>query len=114
MDVSETKGFRLFPINIAKHLNNKEAYTYLVLLFKSDFETGESNVLLETLSKETGYMSETVSNYLHKAEDIAMNDMAIIPIFYYAGTVMQSPKLTNVMYDVFGIHNFSKAEIIKD
>ena len=63
------------------------------------------------------YISESDedrSMYLHKAEDIAMNDMAIIPIFYYAGTVMQSPKLTNVMYDVFGIHNFSKAEIIKD
>ena len=53
------------------------------------------------------------SMYMHKAEGIAMNDMAIIPIFYYSGTVMQSPKLTNVIYDVFGIYNFSKAEIIK-
>ncbi|MDM8257115.1 hypothetical protein [Phocaeicola barnesiae] len=67
MNVSETKGYRLFPISIAQHLNHKEAYTYLVLLFKSDFETGESNVLLETLSKEIGYTSETVSKYLHKA-----------------------------------------------
>lgn len=68
MCVSKTNGFRLFPISIAQHLNNKEAYTYLVLLFKSDFETGESKVLLETLSKEIGYTSETVSKYLHKAE----------------------------------------------
>ena len=68
MDVSETKGFRLFPISIAQCLCNKEAYTYLLLLFKSDFNTGESNVLLETLSNETGYDDETVSGYLHKAE----------------------------------------------
>ena len=68
MDISETKGFRLFPISIVQHLNHKEAYAYLVLLFKSDFETGESNVLLETLSNEIGYTSETVSKYLHKAE----------------------------------------------
>lgn len=69
MNVSETKGFRLLPISIAQHLNNKEAYTYLVLLFKSDFETGESNVLLETLSNEIGYTDDTVSKYLHKAEN---------------------------------------------
>ena len=68
MDISETKGFRLFPISIVQHLKHMEAYTYLVLLFKSDFETGESNVLLETLSNEIGYTSETVSKYLHKAE----------------------------------------------
>lgn len=53
------------------------------------------------------------SIYLHKAEDIAMNDMAIIPIFYYTGTVMQSPKLTNVIYDIFSIYNFKNAEIIR-
>ena len=53
------------------------------------------------------------SMYMHKAEGIAMNDMAIIPIFYYSGTVMQSPKLTNVIYDIFGIHNFSKAEMME-
>lgn len=53
------------------------------------------------------------SMYLHKAEDIAMNDMAIIPIYYYAGTVMQNKNLTNVIYDIFGIYNFSKAEMKK-
>ena len=68
MKVSDTSGYRIFPISISENLSNKEAYTYLSLLFKSDYETGESNVLLETLSKETGYDSETVSDYLHKAE----------------------------------------------
>ena len=54
------------------------------------------------------------SMYMHEAESIAMNDMAIIPIYYYAGTVMQNSKLTNVIYDIFGIYNFSKAEIIEE
>lgn len=50
---------------------------------------------------------------LHKAEDIAMNDTAVIPIFYYTTTVMQRPELTNVMYDIFGMHSFKKASIVK-
>ena len=54
------------------------------------------------------------SLYLHNAEDIAMNDTAIIPIFYYAGTVMQNKNLTNVIYDVFGIYNFSKSDYIEE
>lgn len=49
------------------------------------------------------------SEYLHKAESIAMNNMAIIPIFYYSGTVMQNKNLNGVIYDIFGIYNFSKA-----
>ena len=55
------------------------------------------------------------SMYLHNAENIAMNDTAIIPIYYkYSSVVMQSKKLTNVIYDIFGICNFSKAEIIEE
>lgn len=69
MKVSDTSGYRIFPISISKNLSNKEAFIYLSLLFKSDYKTGESNVLLETLSKETGYDSETVSGYLHKAKE---------------------------------------------
>lgn len=68
MKVSDTNGYRIFPISISKVFSNKEAYTYLSFLFKSDYETGDSNVLLETLAKEVGYDSETVSGYLHKAE----------------------------------------------
>ena len=69
MKISDTSGYRIFPISISKNLSNKEAFIYLSLLFKSDYKTGESNVLLETLSKETGYDSETVSGYLHKAKE---------------------------------------------
>ena len=76
MENLDNKDYRIFPINAAKVLSNKEAYIYLALLFKSDFQTGESNVLLETLSKETGYDTDTVSSYLHKAKDKGFVDIA--------------------------------------
>lgn len=64
-----SENYRVFPIDLASKLNNKEAMTYLQLLFKSDFQTGESNVLLETLSELSGYDSQTVSSHLHKVAD---------------------------------------------
>lgn len=69
MKIEDENGYRVFPINLGKQLSHKEAYVYLLLLFKSDYNTGESNVLLETLSNETEYDSDTVSGYLHKAEE---------------------------------------------
>lgn len=69
MKTEDENGYRVFPINLGKQLSNKEAYVYLLLLFKSDYNTGESNVLLETLSNEAEYDSDTVSGYLHKAEE---------------------------------------------
>lgn len=69
MKVEDASYYRVFPVNLGKQLSNKEAYIYLLLLFKSDYNTGESNVLLETLSKEAGYDADTVSGYLHKAKD---------------------------------------------
>lgn len=63
--------YRLFPIGLAKFLNNKEAMTFLNLLFKSDFENGKSNVLLDTLAEISGYNTETTSGHLHKIEEIS-------------------------------------------
>ncbi len=44
--------------------------TFLNLLFKSDFENGKSNVLLDTLAETSGYNTETISGHLHKIEGI--------------------------------------------
>lgn len=68
MKVEDESYYRLFPISLGKQLSNKGAYIYLLLLFKSDYNTGESNVLLETLSKEAGYDTDTISGYLHKVK----------------------------------------------
>ena len=75
MKVEDENYYRVFPINLGKQLSNKEAHVYLLLLFKSDYNTGESNVLLETLSNESGYNADTVSGYLHKAKRLGYVDI---------------------------------------
>ena len=60
------------------------------------------------------YLTTQDIKYLHLAEKIAIEDTAIIPLFYYNSIVMQSPKLINVTSDNFGIYNFKNAEIIED
>ena len=75
MKVEDENYYRVFPINLGKQLSNKEAHVYLLLLFKSDYNTGESNVLLETLSNEAGYNADTVSGYLHKAKRLGYVDI---------------------------------------
>ena len=69
MKIEDENYYRVFPISFGKEFSNKEAYIYFLLLFKSDYNTGESNVLLETLSEEAGYDADTISSYLHKAKD---------------------------------------------
>ena len=75
MKVEDENYYRVFPINFGNQLSNKGAYIYLLLLFKSDFKTGESNVLLETLSEATGYKTDAVSDYLHKAKRLGYVDI---------------------------------------
>lgn len=75
MKVEDENYYKVFPISLGKQLSNKEAHVYLLLLFKSDYNTGESNVLLETLSKEAGYNADTVSGYLHKAKRLGYVDI---------------------------------------
>ena len=75
MKVEDENYYRVFPISLGKQLSNKEAHVYLLLLFKSDYNTGESNVLLETLSKEAGYNADTVSGYLNKAKRLGYVDI---------------------------------------
>lgn len=91
MKVEDENYYRVFPISLGKQLSNKEAHVYLLLLFKSDYNTGESNVLLETLSKEAGYNADTVSGYLHKAKRLGYVD--ITP--QYIKTENGQPKTKN-------------------
>ena len=70
MKKNENNDYRIVPIKLAQSVSNKEIYSYLALLFKSDFKSGKSNVLLETLSAMTGYNAETVSSHLHKIAEL--------------------------------------------
>ena len=50
---------------------------------------------------------------MHKAEEILISDMAIIPIYFYNEPLLVSPKLKGVEYDPMGQYNFSKAYLLE-
>lgn len=54
---------------------------------------------------------ETRSGYLHQAEDIAMNDMAVIPIAYYNDFYLQSAKVTGSWHCPYGYWYLQYADI---
>lgn len=95
--------YRVFPVDLASKLNNKQAMTFLHLLFKADFVTGESNVLLETLSKLSGYDSETVSSHLHKVAD---ESGYLIIERKYIGNDSGKPKTKNIYKVKYPTMNF--------
>ena len=65
----EKKDYRIITRDIAGKLNLDETYTFTWLLFKSDYETGESHVLRETLREVTGIKDvDTISKYTAKFE----------------------------------------------
>ena len=50
---------------------------------------------------------------MHKAETILMQDMGLIPIYFYTDPIMVSKKLKGVVYDPLGWHKFLYAELEK-
>ena len=46
---------------------------------------------------------------LHLAENVFMNDNAIVPIYFYSEALLVSPKLKNVEYDSQGLYRFFNA-----
>ena len=57
-------NYRKIPQAVADKLRPLEAYVYLVLASKSDFETNESNVNEDTLAKTTKLTRETISKHI--------------------------------------------------
>ncbi len=51
------------------------------------------------------------SEALHKAEDIMMDDMAIIPVAYYNDFYLQNPKITGMWHSAYGYWYFMYADI---
>ena len=47
-------SYRRIRNDVHIRLNNKEAATFLALMFYSDFNTGESHVIHKTLRDKTG------------------------------------------------------------
>ncbi len=48
---------------------------------------------------------------MHEAEDILMEDMALIPLYFYTDPIIVSKKLSNVIYDPLGAHKFFYAKL---
>jgi DNA-binding transcriptional ArsR family regulator len=62
-------NYRKIPQAVADKLKPLEAYVYLVLASKSDFNTNESNVNEDTLAELSGLRRETISIYINKFDD---------------------------------------------
>ena len=62
-------NYRKIPQAVADKLRPLEAYVYLALASKSDYETEESNVNEDTLAELTGLKRETVSKYICKFDN---------------------------------------------
>ena len=59
-------NYRKIPQAVADKLRPLEAYVYLLLASKSDYETNESNVNEDTLANLAGLSRETISKYICK------------------------------------------------
>ena len=58
-------NYRKIPQIVADKLKPLEAYIYLVLASKSDYETNESNVNEDTLAELVGLRRETISKHIN-------------------------------------------------
>lgn len=78
-------SYRRIRNDVHIHLNNKEAVTFLALMFYSDYETGESHVTHKTLTDKTGIPESSLKRYL---EQLAKKDFTK-PNSYYSGKTPQ-------------------------
>ena len=62
-------NYRKIPQAVADKLRPLEAYVYLALASKSNYETDESNVNEDTLAELTGLRRETISKYITKFDN---------------------------------------------
>ena len=62
-------NYRKIPQAVADKLRPIEAYVYLLLASKSDYNTNESNVNEDTLAELTGLRRETISGYITKFDN---------------------------------------------
>ena len=83
-------------------------------IFKSDapnnYGSYSNNAFDECIDKASSNKNNEIRmNALHLAEDIFMNDNAVIPIYYYSEALLTSPKLKCVEYDSQGLYRFFNA-----
>lgn len=77
----EKLSYRKIRNDVNIHLNNKQAVTYLVLMFYSDYKTGESHITHKTLRNITGIPESTLKRYLDQLSEKEF----ITPHSYFSG-----------------------------
>lgn len=83
-------------------------------LFKSDSPNNYGSYSNNTYNQYIDIASTNKDNNIrmkamHDAENILMNDNAIIPIYFYSEALLVSPKLKGVEYDSQGLYRFFNA-----
>ncbi|WP_432204382.1 peptide ABC transporter substrate-binding protein [Cetobacterium somerae] len=73
------------------------------------YSNPEYDNLIKEAQKETDPEKRTA--LLHKAEDILMNDMPIIPLYYYTSIVVANPKVKGWVKSPLGGYDFKKAYV---
>ncbi|OEJ15143.1 peptide ABC transporter substrate-binding protein [Brachyspira hampsonii] len=70
-----------------------------------------SNTRYDDLIKTAALITDSSHRMMtmHKAEELLINDMAIIPIYFSNEPILVSPKLKGVLYDSMGQHSFVRA-----
>lgn len=70
-----------------------------------------SNVRYDDLIKTATLITDSSHRMMtmHKAEELLIADMAIIPIYFSSEPILVSPKLKGVLYDSMGQHSFARA-----
>lgn len=74
-------SYRRIRNDVHIHLTNKEAVTYLALMFYSDYKTGESHITHKTLRDITGIPESTLKKYLKQLSEKEF----ITPHSYFSG-----------------------------
>ena len=70
--------------------------SYVLTPHATGYDSQEYNDLLEKIFAEKKISKRSAD--LHKAEEILMNDMPVIPVFEYQNIVLKSSKLSGIKY----------------
>ena len=107
-------SYRRIRNDVHIRLNNKEAATFLALMFYSDFNTGESHIIHKTLRDKTGIPESTLKKYL---KELAEKEK-LTYIDLYSHFVDPATGKMNINYTNDGVHLLGKGylkwvEIVK-
>lgn len=102
------KNFELARHGWIGDYNDPMTFLSVFLSYSAQNNGGYKNTKFDSLLKEAMNTSDQTIRMpiMHKAEDILMEDMALIPIYFYTDPLLVNKKLKGVIYDPLGSHKF--------